>query len=320
MQSAHVGTPASIRLLDQPMTEKTAQAVMAALRAGRTLNSICSKRRSNSEWIEYRSRFLAYCAQHPEYAAEADALIEKNAAVARKQKGYLRQRTHCNQGHSLLDPSNVRISIEPKGWIRRRCLICEKNQQRTAMTPQELRRVSEAVKAGFKLQDITRSTSGRRLICSFAKLKQHRVQHPEFDRFIIQNASGTSRAQLMQFRIVPTNASFEYAAQTIIKPVRKEVPPFLYRDGDIEWISSLIPRGFPGRDDVVQNTFIDLCARAIGRDEVPARIKKMIAEQERLFPTKYRKFGNSQLVSLDEVLFEDGGATRGNLVARGLWD
>jgi hypothetical protein len=119
----------STRLLDQPMTEETARAVMEALRAGRTLNSICSKRRGNRGWITWRSRFQAYCTLHPQYAG--GLLIERNAAAAQKRKGYLRQRTHCNQGHSLLDPSNVRISVEPKGWIRHRCLFCEQNQQRT---------------------------------------------------------------------------------------------------------------------------------------------------------------------------------------------
>jgi hypothetical protein len=39
-----------------------------------------------------------------------------------------------------------------------------------------------------------------------------------------------------------------------------------------------------------------------------------------LFPTKYAEFGNSPLVSLDEVMFEDGSTTRGDAVSRGLQD
>jgi len=39
-----------------------------------------------------------------------------------------------------------------------------------------------------------------------------------------------------------------------------------------------------------------------------------------MFPTKYAKFGDSPLVLLDEVLFDDGTATRGDRVSRGLWD
>lgn len=37
-------------------------------------------------------------------------------------------------------------------------------------------------------------------------------------------------------------------------------------------------------------------------------------------PTKFRKFGDSLLVSLDEQFFDDGTATRGATVSCGLWD
>lgn len=77
---------------------------------------------------------------------------------------------------------------------------------------------------------------------------------------------------------------------------------------------------FATRDEIVQNTFAELCASTIGRDDVPRAVKKLVGEQEREFPTKFRKFGDSLLVSLDEQLFEDGTATRGDSVSRGLWD
>jgi hypothetical protein len=37
-----------------------------------------------------------------------------------------------------------------------------------------------------------------------------------------------------------------------------------------------------------------------------------------MFPTQYRKFGDSALLSLDEALFDDGPTTRGGTVTRGL--
>jgi hypothetical protein len=189
------------------------------------------------------------------------------------------------------------------------------------LTPCEVRRVTEAVKAGFTVGEITRGTATQKMIVNFAKLRRHRVEHPEFDRFVIENARGAgSRVGLLKCRIVPANAHFDFKIPTIIKPARKEIPPFLYQDGDLDWIGSLIPRGFPQRDDVIHNIFMDLCARAISRDEVPGRIKALKTDQERLFPMKYRKFGDSALVSLDEVLFEDGSTTRGDTVSRGLWD
>jgi hypothetical protein len=42
-------------------------------------------------------------------------------------------------------------------------------------------------------------------------------------------------------------------------------------------------------------------------------------DHERRFPTRYAKFGDSPLVSLDEALFDDGSTTRGDTVSRGLW-
>jgi hypothetical protein len=41
---------------------------------------------------------------------------------------------------------------------------------------------------------------------------------------------------------------------------------------------------------------------------------------DRQHPTKYAKFGDARLVSLDEVMFEDGSTTRGDNVSHGLWD
>ena len=59
---------------------------------------------------------------------------------------------------------------------------------------------------------------------------------------------------------------------------------------------------------------------SLEREEIPGRVKVYIAELNKLYPTQYRKFGDSLLVSLDEVLFEDGSTTRGDTVSRGLWD
>jgi len=55
------------------------------------------------------------------------------------------------------------------------------------------------------------------------------------------------------------------------------------------------------------------------RENVKARMQNYVAAHTHV-PTQFRKFGGSPLVSLDEVLFEDGTATRGDTVSRGLWD
>jgi hypothetical protein len=88
-----------------------------------------------------------------------------------------------------------------------------------------------------------------------------------------------------------------------------------YRD-----ILAMIPRGFPGRDDVVSAIFEDLLTGTLKRDDVRSRIQTYVSAHNQMFPTKYRKFGDAALLSLDEVMYDDGTATRGDTVSRGLWD
>lgn len=85
-------------------------------------------------------------------------------------------------------------------------------------------------------------------------------------------------------------------------------------------IRALVPVGNPHRDDIVGRIFEDLLSGSLEREDIGIRIKVYVTELNRLFPTNYAKFGNSPLVSLDEVLFDDGSTTRGDTVSRGLWD
>ena len=82
----------------------------------------------------------------------------------------------------------------------------------------------------------------------------------------------------------------------------------------------MIPESDPHRDDIVARIFEDMLSGLLNREDLPSRIKHYVAEFNRLYPTKYAKFGGGRLVSLDEVLFDDGSATIGDTVSRGLWD
>jgi hypothetical protein len=70
----------------------------------------------------------------------------------------------------------------------------------------------------------------------------------------------------------------------------------------------------------VNRIFEDILSGSLDRADVPKRIRFYVQECEKLFPTKFRKFGDGLLVSLDEQLFDGGTATRGDTVSRGLWD
>jgi hypothetical protein len=80
----------------------------------------------------------------------------------------------------------------------------------------------------------------------------------------------------------------------------------------------MIPDPNPHRDDIVARIFENLLNGSLEREEVAGRVKVYITELNKLYPTQYRKFGDSLLVSLDVVLFDDGTATRGDTVSCGL--
>lgn len=271
-----------------------------------------------------REGFFVHCREFPDWGRRAQALVERNAVAAQKRKGERLTKTHCKRGH-LLAGENIGYKTVA-GKLYPRCKLCHRWMETSAppeMTPQQERRVVGAVKAGFTLQDITRGTPDLPRICSFSTLKMRRIAKPELDRFIIENiANANSRSKLVHYKLVPANAGLILAAPAIVKPARKGIPPFLFRDGDLEWVGSLVPRWFSpqSREEIIQNVFAELCARAISREEVPRMVRKLAGTEEREFPTKFRKFGDSVLVSLDEQLFEDGTATIGDCVSRGLWD
>lgn len=72
--------------------------------------------------------------------------------------------------------------------------------------------------------------------------------------------------------------------------------------------------------NIAQDVFLALLEKSLLREEVATRVAWYVTDHNRRFPTKFAKFGNSPLVSLDEQIFEDGTTTRADTVSRGLWD
>jgi hypothetical protein len=130
----------------------------------------------------------------------------------------------------------------------------------------------------------------------------YRELNPEFDQFVREALAGNnSRGPKIRWTRVHTSS---------------------VRDSNNEYykIRDMIPEQNPHRDDIVARIFEDLLNGSLVREEVPGRVKVYIAELNKLYPTQYRKFGDSLLVSLDEVMFEDGSTTIGDNVSRSLWD
>jgi hypothetical protein len=144
----------------------------------------------------------------------------------------------------------------------------------------------------------------RPLIEANAKAARHRKgrENPDFDRFV--------SAAIADRHAVGMRIHFQRKRNA----AKKEEANDYFR------IRAMQPAGFPDKDDVVSDIFEAMLNGSLKREYVRARVQTYITAHNRMFPTKYAKFGNSPLVSLDEVLFEDGSMTRGDTVTRGLWD
>jgi hypothetical protein len=126
----------------------------------------------------------------------------------------------------------------------------------------------------------------------------------DFDRFVREQSSDSlSVGQKIRWSRIRTRVRTTAA--------REEANDF-YK------ILAMVPESIPDRREIVGHIFEDMLAGTMKREDVPACVRKYIFN--RVFPTKYRKFGDAELLSLDEVMYDDGTATRGDTVSRGLWD
>jgi hypothetical protein len=143
-------------------------------------------------------------------------------------------------------------------------------------------------------------------IVDAAAFYRYRRENPDFDRFVAATiANNNSRGQLIRYARVRTR---------LRTTARRE------EANDYQKILAMFSANFPGRNDAAQDVFVALYEGSLQRKDVRARVKQFITAHNRMFPTDFAKFGDSKLVSLDEVLFDDGTMTRGDTVTRRLWD
>jgi hypothetical protein len=277
---------------------------MDKLKAGGTIRKLTGGRSLGLAMVS-ADRFKKHCELNPIWAAEARRISDANG---RRGRGVLlRQRTHCKNGHSL-EGAFVR---QYRGWTIRACKICESIRRNRGgiVKPEVLTAVRAALDRGVTVNQIIHGnpTGGGAKnptlrIVDASALARYRRENPEFDQFV-------KRA------VVRNNARGQK-----IRYSRARTATVRDNNNDYHAIRSLIPQCNPHRDDIVARIFEDLLSGTFKRDEVRARVGVYVAELNRLYPTKYAKFGGARLLSLDEVLFEDGSTTRGDTVWRGLWD
>lgn len=294
--NAREGSPNGI---PRYMTQQQAAAVFQALRAGSTVAQITSGKRCKAIVSSFKYRVHSKC--YPEWAAKIGPYEAKNRIAADHRKGSLRRdRTHCSHGHLLPTTSKVW-----NGKKYRHCSTCRRQQGLVGAMPKP--DVIKKVRALLlEKHSITSFTKGGQpgFLLSHRNLSHLRRERPEFDLLITETIKGSNfRAQAQR-----------HAHQKFING-GPAVQNRYYAE-----IMSMIPRFMRDRDDILNNIFCAIVDQSLRHDQVKDRILKFASEQARMFPPKHRKFGTDELVSLDEVLFEDGNATRHDTLSVGLWD
>jgi hypothetical protein len=288
------------------LSDEKAARMMVALREGQTL-----RRFSISV-----NRFKAYCEAHPDYGQEALPLIDANAMAAILRKGNTKREKAsvvCLRGLHPMTGENVTFHHG-----RRQCLGCRraaaKNPPLASLTPDVIEKMKIALRGGATVGEISAGKprgGGKAKDPSLILVQpnifyRYRQLNPEFDRFVAEAiADSNSVGQKIRFSRVRA---------------RKHTARAREEANDYHAIRAMFPANFPGRDDAAHDLFLAVFEGSLKRSDVKARVKDYVRAHHRMFPTKYAKFGDRPLLSLDEVLFDDGATIRGDTVSRGLWD
>jgi hypothetical protein len=285
------------------MSAELAASFMAELRAGRTLRYLTSGHKRPA--VVTPERFKKHCELNPRWGRLANKLARANAKAAdvlKSPKLYLRL---CKYGHPL-DSGRIYFRY---GYECRRCLKCDqlRNARAGIIKPADLAKATLALRNGSTLTQILKAVevrNGRRArIINTSAFYRYRSENPEFNR-VVRDA--------IEQRICPAiNPVLAVAAGTF---------KYEWDPADHQLISGMLPPGFPEKDAVINEVIISLLEGRLHRGQIAAKVQWYIKAHYRMFPTKFATFGNAKLVSLDEVFFEDGSRTRGDMVSRGLWD
>ncbi len=275
-----------------PLSDEKAVRMMITLREGQTLRKFGVK----------APRLDAYFLAHPRYAEEARPLIEANAAAAQLRKAAgKRSRIQCSRGHPFtLETTRYR---KDRNDPRRECKVCERERATdgNAIRPGSAERVRALLKKNARIGSFT-SAGHSGYVMSHRTFKRLRREDPEINMLASHVIEGARQRG------------------AVLRLVRNRNQTKRDQNNDYYKIRAMLPASFPDKDDVLSAIFEDLLTGSLKREEVKARVQAYIGAHNRMFPTKYAKFGDSPLVSLDEVLFDTGTTTRGDNVTRGLWD
>jgi hypothetical protein len=305
------------------LSPEMAGSIMIGLRSGERTIAHYTRGTADEHYLCSYQRFQNHCALNPEWGAEAWQLSKATTNRLKSENNMLRKDTMCRNGLHELVGSNLgwrKRGPERQGFKGTRfCIACTRETSSRAATP-----LTDAEKAMIRQMFNTKNvTLGQvmhgkpigggavnlKLIVASPRDVYHaRATDPEFGDFIARAIlDSNSRGQ----RVRHARAKARIARAKAEQDAK-----------DYFAVQNLIPRWFPEQDkfDVVNDVMAELSTGKITRDQLRDRIKFYMGEANKMFAPKFRKFGEAKLVSLDELVFDDGTTTIGDNVSRGLWD
>ncbi|TGN75976.1 hypothetical protein EOW77_0032430 [Bradyrhizobium yuanmingense] len=277
------GNPKDLRGLEKP------ELVMARLRDGLPLKDALMPGAS------YEG-FHSHCKLFPEWAAQAKALVERNALPGKTRRlekmGVFRKRamTHCKRGHEFT-PENTLLRK-----LGRECKACKIEQltvRGPSLSPEQRAKAIEAMRRGLTYWAM------RKLIDMNAFYRTRR-REPEFDALCREWASG-ARQRMLRHKVA--------------KNGRKQ----------FDWIMSLIPARVAPEDKIeIVSMVVEAHKRRtfrrkpFGITKTPQRMKEFVSEFYRQNPTKAYG-GVDSPWSLDAPVAHDSNTRLIETVSEGLW-
>ena len=298
------------------MLPEQARAFEAALREGKSLRMITGSIKKYGNAICTPVKYDNHCEAYPLWGAEMKAMAAANALANNRLKGIPHKNgTHCKRGHELPTAPNCKAN----GRAYRRCTICHEEASRRGCVPGEEIIGKVMVQLLLKKSINSFTTGGDPgFILKHSNFAALRRAFPEIDRLARDVIKGaTSRAQKARHQVDETEVMFP-PAKTSRKPQTK---PASSVELTFETINAAVPANLPPemRNDVINDVWVAAKVGEIAVEDLSACVKRFITSYNKMFPTKYAKFGNAPLVSLDATIFDDGNMTRGDTVSEGLW-
>lgn len=287
---------------------------MNKLKAGNTIRMLTALSTDPGFICSY-ARFKTHCDLNAIWGEEAWRVSRANMNRLKSVNNRLRKSATCRAGLHPMTGDNLRY----RSRGTRVCVACERVAGKRVPTPltEALKEKIRAMFASGRPVTVSLITHGKTPGGGGKRVKpiaipkdfyHARATDPLFDRFIIEATVGSGSLG-QRLRHAKARARVERAKSE--QDAR-----------DYFAVLAMIPHWFPEQDkyDVVNEVTLELDTGKITRDQLRDRVSFHMKEANKMFAPKFSKFGNSQLLSLDALAFEDGTTTIGDSVSRGLWD